>query len=309
MNPTPHAVLDIGQSGIRGTVQYRNGTSTSIDVVGGVTRLVDDAAVINYVAAVQRALTGVGPIECLTIGTTGFPHDQDLARTLTRSVRDAASASVVVLVADEVTSLVGSIADADGTALTWGTGLVAFGATSQRWVRVDGRGYALGDEGSGFWIGRAGLVAALNWLERRQGSKQLATAALTTLGNRDEIISAAYQAGATTRYVANFAPAVLDAADNACPVANDIVDEAVQHAAGAISAVEDQLELCSAAVAVTGGLTRSPLLINRLARKLDVEITVVPDAHLAGAIRIADNPALLARFPRLAHNSESTCST
>ena len=50
-----------------------------------------------------------------------------------------------------------------------GTGLIAIGTDLTRWRRADGWGHLLGDCGSGAWIGRAGLEAALRAYDGRPG--------------------------------------------------------------------------------------------------------------------------------------------
>ncbi|MDQ0752139.1 N-acetylglucosamine kinase-like BadF-type ATPase [Streptomyces africanus] len=74
-------------------------------------------------------------------------------------------------------------APADGLALVAGTGAVAMRITGRRGtVTVDGDGWLLGDDGSGFWIGRAAVRAALRMADGRGAPTVLAEAVGRELG-------------------------------------------------------------------------------------------------------------------------------
>ncbi|MDQ1015452.1 hypothetical protein [Streptomyces afghaniensis] len=74
-------------------------------------------------------------------------------------------------------------APADGLALVAGTGAVAMRITDRRGtVTVDGDGWLLGDDGSGFWIGRAAVRAALRMADGRGAPTVLAEAVGRELG-------------------------------------------------------------------------------------------------------------------------------
>ncbi|MES5818573.1 BadF/BadG/BcrA/BcrD ATPase family protein [Streptomyces sp. RG80] len=66
-------------------------------------------------------------------------------------------------------------APADGLALVAGTGAVAMRITGRRaTTTVDGDGWLLGDDGSGFWIGRSAVRAALRMADGRGPATRLA---------------------------------------------------------------------------------------------------------------------------------------
>ncbi|MFJ8464426.1 BadF/BadG/BcrA/BcrD ATPase family protein [Streptomyces swartbergensis] len=74
-------------------------------------------------------------------------------------------------------------APADGLALVAGTGAVGMRITDRRGtVTVDGDGWLLGDDGSGFWIGRAAVRAALRMADGRGAPTVLAEAVGRELG-------------------------------------------------------------------------------------------------------------------------------
>ncbi|MEU0999877.1 N-acetylglucosamine kinase [Streptomyces tibetensis] len=78
---------------------------------------------------------------------------------------------------------------ADGLALVAGTGAVALRITGRRGVAtVDGDGWLLGDDGSGFWIGRAAVRAALRMADGRGAPTVLAGAVGRELGVPEEVL-------------------------------------------------------------------------------------------------------------------------
>ncbi|MER7476230.1 BadF/BadG/BcrA/BcrD ATPase family protein [Streptomyces sp. NPDC126510] len=80
-------------------------------------------------------------------------------------------------------------APADGLALVAGTGAVALRITGRRGVAtVDGDGWLLGDDGSGFWIGRAAVRAALRMADGRGAPTVLAGAVGRELGVPEEAL-------------------------------------------------------------------------------------------------------------------------
>jgi N-acetylglucosamine kinase-like BadF-type ATPase len=80
-------------------------------------------------------------------------------------------------------------APADGLALVAGTGAVALRITGRRGVAtVDGDGWLLGDDGSGFWIGRAAVRAALRMADGRGAPTVLAGAVGRELGVPEEVL-------------------------------------------------------------------------------------------------------------------------
>jgi N-acetylglucosamine kinase-like BadF-type ATPase len=68
----------------------------------------------------------------------------------------------IVLASDITTSHAGALGGAPGVVVAAGTGAAALALDQEgRSAICDGWGYLLGDEGSGYAIGRAGLASAL----------------------------------------------------------------------------------------------------------------------------------------------------
>ncbi|WP_217236642.1 N-acetylglucosamine kinase [Streptomyces sp. AC555_RSS877] len=85
---------------------------------------------------------------------------------------------------------------ADGLALVAGTGAVAMRITGRRCaVTVDGDGWLLGDDGSGFWIGRTAVRAALRMADGRGPATALAGSVGRRLGLPDSVLPYGSAAG------------------------------------------------------------------------------------------------------------------
>jgi N-acetylglucosamine kinase-like BadF-type ATPase len=114
-----------------------------------------------------------------------------------------------------------------------GTGTVCVARGPRRWAKVDGWGSLLGDAGSGFAIGRAGLDAALRHVDGRGGSAVLLKAAERRFGPAPALVERIHAAPVPTRAVASFAADVAREAAAGDGVAAAILREADRVAAGA----------------------------------------------------------------------------
>jgi N-acetylglucosamine kinase-like BadF-type ATPase len=131
----------------------------------------------------------------------------------------------VVLCADNVTAHAGLLRGARGVALTVGTGVNCLAVDPAAAVhrRVDGWGHLFGDDGSGFAIGRAGLAAVLRAVDGRGPETALTAPAQARFGTAHRMTQGLYTSPTVVDTTAQFAVAVLDAADDGDAVATAIV--------------------------------------------------------------------------------------
>ena len=119
-------------------------------------------------AAVARtaiAQTGATP-DTLTAGISGLT-DQDADAAALLSLLAGTGIRSAVLAHDSTTSYLGALGDTRGAVVASGTGVVTLAVGVETVVRVDGWGYIMGDAGSGYWIGRAALDAAMRDVDGR----------------------------------------------------------------------------------------------------------------------------------------------
>jgi N-acetylglucosamine kinase-like BadF-type ATPase len=133
-----------------------------------------------------------------------------------------------------------------GMAVIAGTGSHVFGVdgAGRSW-RTGGWGHALGDEGSGYWLGLQGLKAALRYRDGSGPSTALLGAALDAygLGAIEELPGLFYGKPLTKADVAAFTPHVADAAEDGDEVAIGLFEQGGRELAVQVRAVVTALEL------------------------------------------------------------------
>jgi len=108
---------------------------------------------------------------CLGIAGVDRPEDAHVVRGLMKRIGYKAR---VLVVNDALVALEAGAPDEPGVVVIAGTGSIAYGRNSRNeGARSGGWGYVLGDEGSGYWIGRAALRAVLREADRRGPQTQL----------------------------------------------------------------------------------------------------------------------------------------
>jgi N-acetylglucosamine kinase-like BadF-type ATPase len=103
------------------------------------------------------------PLEAIGLGLSGITSaTAPEAETVRKLVAETFAPRVVVVENDAYTALLGAHAGGPGVAAISGTGSIVCGINARGDLeRAGGWGWLLGDEGSGLWIGRRGLMAAL----------------------------------------------------------------------------------------------------------------------------------------------------
>ncbi|MQA15217.1 MAG: ATPase [Pseudonocardiaceae bacterium] len=154
---------------------------------------------------------------------------------------------------------------AAGALLVAGTGSMAAAIEARRVAtRTGGHGWLLGDEGSGFWLGREAVRAALGALQRRHPTAGLLDDVLDDLlagaaRDRDPLVTLDAATAAVYRQapirLAGYAPLVCGAAARGDPVADGLVARAATLLADAV------LPLCRPGlpVVLAGGLLTGDL--------------------------------------------------
>lgn len=216
--------VDGGQSGLRMAVVSDSGLGAVSEVAGyshgdgeGI------AGVAGAVVEARRGLEVAGPVSRVCLGLTGAPRPPELKAELGASISAALDGAEVWLGADMVTAHAGALRGAPGVVVAAGTGAVVFGIGEDgAAVRADGLGYLLGDGGSGFAIGRAGIRAALAAREGRGPATALLDAAVNFFGDLDALPHRVYTSTAPVRELAAFAPSVATVARAGDAVAAEI---------------------------------------------------------------------------------------
>lgn len=92
-------------------------------------------------------------------GLAGYGEDREVRERIATCARQAAQGHAFELVNDGQSARAAALDLCDGIVLVAGTGSIGFGVRGSREERCGGWGYQVGDEGSGWWIGRRLLAA------------------------------------------------------------------------------------------------------------------------------------------------------
>ncbi|MFJ2722199.1 N-acetylglucosamine kinase [Streptomyces sp. NPDC087437] len=295
--------VDSGGSGLRAVVGVPGrgplARGESGEPVRTGPRGIDPGHLLEQLVPMARALAneaGVGRLETAVLGAAGLATLGDALRAeLPAALARHLGVRRVALAADAVTAYTGALGPRPGAVVAAGTGLIAIGTDLTGWRRADGWGHLLGDCGSGAWIGRAGLEAALRAHDGRDGgSARLLARAEEAFGRMAELPGKLYPRSDRAAVLASFAPGVAACADGD-PVAAGVLRAAARHMAESAAAV------CPPAgeplLALTGGLFKlgDPLLVpleRELSERLPHARRVRAEGDpLHGCVRIATDLA------------------
>lgn len=289
MTGRPDAVLavDGGQS----TVRVRHSSGAVGDAPGVSWGRADTvAATADAIIAAWRA-AGAPATRTAVLGLTTVPEGAGERDRLAQLVA-ATGAERVLICDDGITSHAGALGGGWGVVLAVGTGVACVArARTGGATFIGGHGYLLGDEGGAFWIGRAGLAAALRAVEGRGIPTSLQASAEVAFGDLSTVHIRLHADPRAVDEIARFAPAVIRAGRQEDPAAREVLDRAVAELTASVEAAwvaagsEDGTPL-----AVVGRLSQelSPELdeaLRRLGDRVDLEPPL--GGGIDGAERIA----------------------
>ncbi|HTM02542.1 MAG TPA: BadF/BadG/BcrA/BcrD ATPase family protein [Vicinamibacterales bacterium] len=226
---------------------------------------------------------------CLGIAGVDRPADAAIVRGIMHRI---GFKSRVLVVNDALIALVAAVGDGPGVVVVAGTGSIAYGRDARgRAARAGGWGYLLGDEGGGFWIGRAALSAVVRQSDGRGPQTRLTDLVLAAfeLSSPTELIHAIYDNGLQRRAISGIAAVVEQAAGEGDAIAADILDRAATELASAASSVITRLDMRGDIfrIVLAGGIFGGiPSLVPQVTARLS---EVAPRASVE---RLAVEPAI-----------------
>jgi N-acetylglucosamine kinase-like BadF-type ATPase len=202
--------VDGGQSGLRMAVVEDGRPARVAEAAGFSHGSGDDAhAIAAAVSAAREALELSEPVARVCLGLTGAPATPELRARLAALISSRLDGAQVALGADMVTAHAGALGGEPGVVVAAGTGAVVLGIGADGGAhRADGLGFLLGDDGSGFAIGRGAVRAALRARESRGPATALEDAADAHFGGLAGIAHRIYASPAPVSDIAAFAPVV-----------------------------------------------------------------------------------------------------
>src|SRR4051794_2474725 len=156
-----------------------------------IVRLGESTARANLHAAIEQAcgLAHIRPmdVESAVIGVAGA-SSADTASAVRRMLAEIGVHDVEV-VGDNVIAIEAAFAGLPGVVVISGTGSIAFGRNQRgETARAGGHGFAISDEGSGHWIGRNLVAAAMRAYDLGQTELLDAVASAWEVSGRDELV-------------------------------------------------------------------------------------------------------------------------
>ena len=243
----------------------------------------------------DRAITPAA----ICLGIAGVDRE-DEARTVRAIMRRIGYKSRVLVVNDALIALVAGAQDAPGIVIIAGTGSIVYGRnTAGEAARPGGWGHMIGDEGSGYWIGREALAAVMRAADGRGPATQLGGDILAHFAVDDEsrLPRIVYDRDQPRMSVAALGPIVERAAELGDAVATRILERAADELVLAAGSVASQLNMRGDLFTffLAGGIFRVvPWLSRELPRRL---VEVAP----RGQVQILDEePAVGAVWLALA---------
>jgi N-acetylglucosamine kinase-like BadF-type ATPase len=232
---------------------------------------------------------------CLGIAGVDRPQDADAVRGIMRRIGFKVRTLVVN---DALVALTAGAGDAPGVVVIAGTGSIAYGRNGNgRAARAGGWGHLLGDEGSGFWIGRRALAAVMRQSDGRGPTTLLTELILERLGLAEpgELIHEIYDRDVRQQGIAALAPLVQQARDAGDAVASGLLDRAAGELVAAAASVIARLGMRGGAfpTVLAGGIFKAvPWLADEVTARLS---EVAPRSHAGvltvepavGAVRLA----------------------
>ena len=216
----------------------------------------------------ETAHVATGQIRAACVGVTGAARPEIAAKIqkLVAELDPHLSARRVDVVGDTMIALQAAFASGPGVITIAGTGSVALGRdASGRVVRSGGWGFAISDEGSGYWIGRQ-AVSAVMWARDEQRETLLTPRILEAwkLKNLDALVLCA-NATPPPEFPRLF-PVVLGAADEGDAVAIKLLRCAAHELVAMTALVVRQLvpALPHVPVAMTGSVFRQSAEVRRV---------------------------------------------
>lgn len=211
-------------------------------------------------------LTELPDIVCGGFAGAGRPESAKFYKeVLTPLVPGAA----VIIESDAFIASIGAIGLDPGVLLIAGTGSIAIGRDKDGSVfRVGGWGPYFGDDGSGFWIGREAVRAALRSMDAR-GPSDFADRLAKSLGLKSisEIVGAWASGKIGVPDVAGLFPVVLAVYPN--EPANRILTEAASHLRSLVEIASKRVGLEDCRRSLTGSVASHPVMRQLIGLKFE----------------------------------------
>ncbi|HEY0673616.1 MAG TPA: BadF/BadG/BcrA/BcrD ATPase family protein [Longimicrobiales bacterium] len=245
-------------------------------------------------ALANAKVTDLPAVLCCALAGAGREAERTRLEQALSSLRIAAQVHITT---DFEAAMQDAFGSGPGILVIAGTGSSAWGrAQDGHCVRAGGWGHILGDEGSGYALGRVALTLAMREYDGRGENAGFMAAVLkhTAVAKEEGLVR--WAAGASKADIAALSPIIFEAAQHGALSAQDAIDDAAAEIAMHVAALYDRLGPWDLppAVALSGGLVepgrplREPVL-------REIEALTIPVAIVEERVDAARGAAALAR--------------
>jgi N-acetylglucosamine kinase-like BadF-type ATPase len=235
--------------------------------------------------------------DAVCLGMAGVDRESD-GRIIRGIVQRLGFRQNALVVNDALIALVAGAGANPGVVVISGTGSIAYGVSHHGFAaRAGGWGPTLGDEGSGYWIGRRALEAVVRDVDGRGPRTTLTERVLEyfSLPRPELLISEIYHQPHGRRAIASLAPIVDRARVDGDLVAAEIMIAAADELAKAAGSVITRLEMRGEQfpILLAGGmLKRSDWLAAEIERRMAetaprADVLALTHEPVIGAVRLA----------------------
>lgn len=236
-------------------------------------------------------------IKSIVLGTTGAGRRNNAEKMETAFIDYAKSKGVsfktFYVDSDARIALEGAFSGGPGSIIIAGTGSIMFGKDSKGIIhRVGGFGRFIGDQGSGYIIGRKGLVELSKYFDGRGLKTSLSelVANKFSITTPETLINEVYQ---NNFDIASVAPLVIETAEKGDEICGNILDEECDELILHIEAIKKILKENPLNVCLIGGIISTEnyfakMFKNKVAAKFSDVVIKQPDSPPAyGAVLMA----------------------
>jgi len=199
-------------------------------------------------------------LQRVCIGMSGA-SSEEAAAWARQAIQEVASGEIYV-VGDHVIAHRAAFGTSSGVLVVSGTGSIVFGRNQRgESARAGGRGPVASDEGSGFWIGKEAVAAALRSYDAGSSNGLLSTIAGHWKVPREEVVRGAYTCSVPK--LAELAASISAAADAGDKAAREVAQWAGKELAALAGAVITRLwpQGGVVRVALAGGVLQGSALV------------------------------------------------
>ncbi len=256
--------------------ERQGGPANVSDFDGALGRIIDVLRGVMADAGVGRAELGAASAHLGLAGVTG--------PVMAERVRGAVFAVLpfgrITVTGDNVTMITGALGARDGAVAAIGTGSFIGLKRQNQVTTVGGRGFLLGDQAAGGWLGKRLLEELMLACDGLRPHSDLSRSVLARYGGVAEVI--AFAVAARPADIATLAPEVIAAATAGDPLAKSLMDEGARYIGAALRALNWQ---AGEVLCLTGGL--GPAYANMLPAALRESLSNPVGSALDGALTLA----------------------